>query len=185
MAEYYLISQLPSLDGISENASVPISEEQFTELCNRFINKKSQDVLNNLTISPPRNAVSSGVALIDAWNDSERKLRLALGVIRADRMGKFFDIHNTIIPSEYIKVAQSAIEFENPLEAEIYLNRFRLQILESLRPMDNFSDDYIFYYGLRLKLILRMKKFDMVSGEKAYRRIYNSIINGENLEAIQ
>ncbi len=29
MAEYYLISQLPSLDGISENTPIPITEEQF------------------------------------------------------------------------------------------------------------------------------------------------------------
>ena len=40
MAEYYLISQLPSLDGISENTPLPITEERFTELCNRFLGEK-------------------------------------------------------------------------------------------------------------------------------------------------
>ena len=37
MAEYYLISQLPSLDGLGDNMPVPITEERFTELCRRFL----------------------------------------------------------------------------------------------------------------------------------------------------
>ena len=71
------------------------------------------------------------------------------------------------------------------MEAEKYLNRYRLEILETLRPMDNFSEDYIFYYGLRLKLILRIRQFDTKAGEEAYRNIYNSILNGDRLEAKQ
>ena len=36
MAEYYLISQLPSLDGISEATPVPITEERFLLVFNYF-----------------------------------------------------------------------------------------------------------------------------------------------------
>ena len=42
MAEYYLISQLPSLDGISENTPLPIDEERFFELCGQHLGKKAQ-----------------------------------------------------------------------------------------------------------------------------------------------
>ncbi len=187
MAEYYLISQLPSLDGISDNTPPPISEEQFTELCKRFLGKKSLDVMKKLTVSPPRDFESSGSALIDAWNDSERNLRFALGKVRAEKMKKTFDTESRILPVEYIKAASAAAEMENPMEAEEYLNRYRLEILETLRPMDNFSEDYIFYYGLKLKLILRIRQFDTMAGEKAYRNIYNSILklNGDRVEAIQ
>lgn len=180
MAEYYLISQLPSLDGISENTSLPISEERFTELCKRFLGKKSQDVLKSLTLSPPKSHESSGSALIDTWNESERNLRFALGKVRADKMNKTFDTENRIIPVEYIKAANVAIEMENPMMAEEYLTRYRLEILETLRPIDSFSTDYIFYYGLKLKLLLRIRQFDTKVGEKAYRKIYNSIINGDS-----
>lgn len=72
MAEYYLISQLPSLDGISENTPLPITEERFAELCNRFLGKRAQEMLSKLTLSPPKNSEDSGSALIDAWNESER-----------------------------------------------------------------------------------------------------------------
>lgn len=184
MAEYYLISQLPSLDGISENVPMPITEERFAELCNRFLGKKAQKKMIKLTLSPPRDYESSDSALIDAWNESERNLRFSLGKVRAEKMKKLFDTGNRILPVEYIKVANTAIEMENPMEAEKHLNSFRLKILEAIRPMDNFSEDYIFYYGLKLKLILRIRQFDTKSGEEAYRNIYNSIIYGDKLEAI-
>ena len=184
MAEYYLISQLPSLDGISENTPLPITEERFTELCNRFLGKKAQDKIKKLTLSPPKNYYSTCSDFIDAFYESERNLRLALGKVRAERMKKPFDTENRILPVEYIKAASVATDMENPMEAEKYLNSYRLEILETLRPMDSFSEDYILYYGLRLKLILRIRQFDRELGEAAYKNIYNSILNGDRLEAI-
>lgn len=183
MGEYYLISQLPSLDGISDNTELPITEERFTELCNRFLGKKSLETLKKLTLLPPKNSESSGFVLVDAWNGSERDLRYALGKARAEKMQKPFDTENICFPVEYIKAASAATEIENPLEAEKYLNNFRLGVLETLRPMDMFSEDYIFYYGLKLKLLRRIRGFDTRIGEKAYKNIYDSILNGNSLEA--
>lgn len=185
MAQYYLISQLPSLDGVSENAPLPISEARFTELCDGLLSKKSRDILKGLTLSPPKAFTRSGSPLVDAWNESECNLRFALGKVRADKMKMAFDTENRIFPPEYIKAANTAAEAENPLEAEKYLNRFRLEILEALRPTDSFSEDYLFYYGLKLKLLLRIRQFDTKAGEKAYRNIYSSILNGAGSEAIQ
>ena len=185
MAEYYFISQLPSLDGISDNTPLPITEERFKELCNRFLGKRPQETMKKLTISPSKNIECSGSVLVDAWNESERNLRFALGKVRAEKMKKPFDTENSIFPVEYIKAASTAIEIENPMEAEKYLNTYRLGILETLRPMDSFSEDYIFYYGLKLKLLLRIRQFDTKTGEKAYKNIYNSILNHDRLEVKQ
>lgn len=185
MAEYYLISQLPSLDGISENLPLPITEARFAELCGRFLGKKALSALDKLTISPPKSAEPTGFALIDAWNESERNLRFALGKLRAEKMKKSFDTENRDFPTEYLKAAAAALEMENPMEAEKYLCRFRLEILEAGRPMDAFSVDYIFYYGLKLKLLARIRQFDREAGETAYRRIYSSILDGDRLEAKQ
>ncbi len=185
MAEYYLISQLPSLDGIGDNTPLPITEERFTELCNRFLGKKSRETMKKLTLSPSKNIESSGSVLVDAWNESERNLRFALGKVRAEKMKKSFNTENRIFPVEYIKAASTAVEIENPMEAEKYLNGYRLEILDTLRPMDSFSEDYVLYYGLKLKLLLRIRRFDTKVGEKAYKNIYNSILNGDRLEAKQ
>ena len=185
MAEYYLISQLPSLDGIGDNTPLPITEERFTELCNRFLSKKSRETMKKLTLSPSKNIESSGSVLVDTWNESERNLRFALGKVRAEKMKKSFNTENRNFPVEYIKAASTAVEIENPMEAEKYINGYRLEILETLRPMDSFSEDYVLYYGLKLKLLLRIRQFDTKVGEKAYKNIYNSILNGDMLEAKQ
>ncbi|MCH5317995.1 MAG: DUF2764 family protein [Eubacterium sp.] len=184
MAEYYLISQLPSLDGIGENMPLPITEERFLELCNSFLGKKAQNEMKNLTLLPPKSQEHSGSALLKAWNESERNLRLSLGKVRAEKMKKNFDAGNRILPMEYIKVASAAIEMDNPMEAEKFLNRYRLELLEALRPMNSFSEDFVFYYGLKLKLLLRIRQFDTDAGEAAYKNIYNSVLNGDRLEVI-
>ena len=184
MAEYYLISQLPSLDGIGENMPIPITEERFLELCDRFLGKKSQREISKLTLVPPPTPEKSGSALIEAWNEGERNLRLALGKVRADKMKKSFDMGNKQVPFELIKAASTAVEMESPMEAEKFLSAHRLEFLETLRPMDTFSADFVFYYGLRLKLLLRMRQFDAKLGDAAYKNIYSSILYGDRLEAI-
>ena len=185
MAEYYFVSQLPSLDAIADNAPIPITEESFNDLCSRFLSKKACNQIEKLTLTPDRDCEIVGSSLIDAWNLAESNLRFALGKVRAEKLKKPFETENRLLPLEYVKAAHQATEMENPMEAEKFLNLFRMEILESLRPMDSFSQEYIFYYGLKLKLLLRIRKFDKALGEKVYRNIYTSILNGERLEAIQ
>ena len=177
MGEYYLISQLPSLDGWGENTPVPITEERFLELCAGSLNKKALNELKKLSLMPPRIPEKAASSLIGAWNEGERNLRLALGKIRAEKMNKQFLCENNSLPVGLVQAARSAAEAESPLEAERSLNRYRLDFLETLRPMDGFAEDFLFYYYLKLKLILRIKQFDAESGETAYRSIYRSLMS--------
>ena len=185
MAEYYLISQLPSLDGINENTPLPITSERFEELCQRFLGKKAHGESKKLTLSPSRNPEKSSSALIEKWNDGEHKLRLALAKLRAEKMNKHFDADIQTLSPVLLQAVRTAVEIESPMEAEKFLNKYRLDFLETLRPMDSFSEEFVFYYGLKLKLIERIRKFDTESGEAAYRNIYDSIMNGDRSEVIQ
>ncbi len=182
MAEYYLVSQLPSLDGLGENTPLPITEECFEELCERFLGKKAWDEMKNIVLVPQRKTVSCGSELIDSWLSAERLLRLALAKARAEKMKKAYDVGDTLLPSEYIKTAMTAIEIKNPLEAENYLNSFRLSILEDMRPSDSFSKEYIFYYAIKLKMLYRIRCFDKSIGETAYKNIYSSVIDRADTE---
>lgn len=182
MSRYYLMSQLPSLDGIGDNAPLPITEERFSELCMRFLDKKAQRELSRLTLLPPRDCEQSDSALITSWNEGERCLRLALLKVRAERLSKPFDCESDSIPTELMQIARTAIEMRDPLEAESFLNRYRFELLEALRPADTFSKDAVFYYGLKLKLLLRIRQFDREKGKAAYKDIYYSILNGDRLE---
>ena len=67
MAEYYLISQLPSLDGLSENTPIPVTETRFFELCGRFLGKKALNELNGITLVPSKTYKKSSSALIEKW----------------------------------------------------------------------------------------------------------------------
>lgn len=183
MAEYYLISQLPSLDAISDGIQIPITEERFLELCSHHLGKKTLSEIEKLTLTPALNPEKSSSALVAAWCDDERNLRMALANARADRMGRNLPFEKRGISSELSKIASSAVEIENPLEAEKFLLQLRLSSLEALRPMNSFSDEYIFYYALKLKLLNRIRVFDEERGEATYKNIYNSVLNGDRLEA--
>lgn len=185
MAEYYLVSQLPSLDGISENVPLPITEQRFWELCGNFLGKKTQCEMEKLTLVPAKESERSTSALVEAWNEGERNLRFALAKVRANRMNKTFDLQNKSLPVDLIRAANTAAEMESPLDAEIFLFNYRLKFLESLRPMDSFSEDFLFYYGLKLKLLWRIRQFDANLGESEYKKIYDSVLSGDNLEVIQ
>ena len=185
MAEYYLVSQLPSLDGITENTPVPITTARFWELCHRFLGKKAQGELERLTLMPSRTPEKTTSALVEQWNEGERKLRLALARLRADKMAKPFPADSQSFPAGLLQAARTALEIESPMEAEKFLNKYRLDFLESLRPMDSFSEEFVFYYGLKLMLIERIRTFDSARGEAAYRNFYHSIMNGDRSEVIQ
>lgn len=185
MAAYYLISQLPSLDGISESTPLPITEERFLELCKQFLSKKAVGELLGISLVTPRNPEKSASTLIEAWNEGESTLRLILGKLRAEKMNKPFDAENRTTDPALVQAARTAIESESPMEAEKILSRFRLDFLETFRPIDSFSEDYIFYYWLKLKILSRIRQFDSKIGEAEYRNIYNSIINKDRTEVAQ
>ncbi len=185
MNQYYLMAQLPSLDGINEATPIPITEKRFLELCSESLSKKALKVLSTLTLIPDREQESTSSSLIDMWNDGERQLRLALASVRANKMKKTFDVGTDAFSAQIMQTVRTAVEMEDPLSAEQYLNHYRLEFLETLRPMDTFSEDMVFYYGLKLKLIMRIRQFDTAKGQNAYRNIYDSIMNGEQQEVKQ
>lgn len=184
MAEYYFISQLPSLDGVSENAPLPITEERFMELCGRFLGRKAQQEISKLSLAPSRTPQKASSPLIEKWNDGERTLRLALAQLRAEKLNKSFNAEIQSFPATILQAARTAIEIESPMEAEKFLNRYRLDFLETLRPLDSFSEEFIFYFRLKLKLLLRIRQFDAERGEAAYRSIYDSIISRDRSEVM-
>ncbi len=180
MNQYYLMAQLPALEPYDGKSQLPITEEAFLENCSRFLGKKEMAILNSLSLTPPRKEESSGSKLVDDWNREERQLRMALGVVRAAKMGKTFSAEDEVIPSTALQIANTAVELGDPLQAEEYLNRCRMAILDRIRPSDAFSEDAVYSYSLRLKLLERIRHFDADRGRRSYQNIYHSILNGND-----
>ena len=84
-----------------------------------------------------------------------------------------------------MQTARTSVEMESPMEAETFLNQYRLDFLETLRPVDTFALDYVFYYWIKLKLLLRIRQFDADEGRAAYNSIYRSIMSKDKQEVMQ
>lgn len=177
--QYYLLAQLPSFSVTDEKSVLPITEEYFYDLCSRFLDKKSMEQVKNLSLEPPRTKVPTDSAFLDKWYENERNLRLALAQIRALRMNKKFNLENESFSPEVVQAARTATGMDSPLAAEQFLNQYRLNLLDSIRPSDEFSIDAVYSYGLKLKLALRMKKFNTEKGMASYHKIYDSILKGD------
>ena len=104
------MSQLPAFS-INQSGPLPVTEEYFIELCSRFLNKKSVEVLKNLTLEPPKKAKKSSSKLVNQYYDFERKLRFSLAQLRAQKMKKEFIDEDRIlstVPSDIMTIARNA-----------------------------------------------------------------------------
>lgn len=173
--QYYLVSQLPAIDDI-EGRQLPITEKYFRDLCERFLDKKSFDILENLSLEPPLEEKSTGSVFLDKWNDKERCLRLALAQVRALKMKKEVPMLPGTCTQDIIQTAKTAVGMDSPLAAEEFLNEYRMETLKTLTPLDGFSVDAVFAYGLKLMLASRMKLFDKEIGQASYHKIYDEIL---------
>ena len=175
--QYYLMSQLPAFS-INAGAVLPFTEEYFVELCSRFLDKKSFEILQSVSLEPPRKGEKTGSLFVDSWNDWERNVRLCLAQMRAQKLQKDFTVglDETSFAADAIQIARTASGFDSPLEAEEFLNSERVNALQNLTPLDGFSRDAVFAYALKLKLAIRIKKFNEESGMDSYRKIYDTIL---------
>lgn len=179
MAYYYLVSQLPNISTTESKSALPLTGKSFCELAGRFISEDEKAILNGLSLVPPKELASTGSVFLDTWYEKERNLRFALAQIRAQKMKKDSVSLPAGITADIIGVARTAVGMDSPLSAEQFLYDYRLRLLDDLRPMDSFSIDAVYAYGIRLMLVERMRKFDTENGKASYHKIYDEILSDE------
>lgn len=180
MAYYYLVSQLPNISSSDSKSSLPLNTKDFVELCSRFVSEKEKKIISNLSLVPPKQLKSTGSAFLDTWYEKERNLRFALAQIRSQRMKKDAVTLPPGCTTDIINAARTAVGMNSPYSAEQFLFDYRLRLLNDLRPLDAFSIDAVYAYGIRLMLIERIRKFNVENGTSAYHKIYDSIL-GETI----
>ena len=177
--QYYLVAQLPSFSVTDGDQKLPITVEYYKELCSRFFDAKSLKILSELSLVPPLKESSTGSDFVDTWYRRERSLRSALARVRALKMKKEADILDSSWTADIFQTARTAVGMENPLEAEHFLNQYRVDTINTIAPLDEFSVEAVFAYGLKLMLAERMRKFNVDKGFASYHTIYDNIL-GEN-----
>ncbi len=184
MSLYYLMAQLPSLDALSPMTVPPITEDRFFSLCRDLLPKKAKDEIKKLTLIPKKEGEHSASALLRAFYEGERELRLALSYMRAERLKKSLEMPEGEPSLSALQTAKQALECTDPKKAELMLSSYRLELLENLRPSDCFSLDSVFYYAIKLKLLWRLCSFDQKQGEQVYKDLYNQALRGASEEVI-
>ena len=176
MAYYYLVSQLPNISTTEGKANLPLNGKSFIELAGRFISEDEKITLNGLSLVPPKELTSTGSVFLDTWYEKERNLRFALAQIRAQKMKKDSIPLPPGCTTDIVNIARTAVGMDSPLSAEQFLFEYRIKLLDEIRPMDNFSIDAVYAYGLKLMLVERMRKFDVENGKASYHEIYDNIL---------
>lgn len=178
--QYYLVSQLPDISACTATSSIPITQKYYRDLCARFLDKEDLATLDTLSIEAPKAIIKTGSTFLDKWYEYDRCLRFALAQVRAAKLKKDIGMLPVSCTQDIVQTARTAVNMDSPLSAEMFLYEKKLSVLNDLQPLDYFSADYVFSYGVRLMLLERMKKFDKARGQDSYKEIYSSILQGAN-----
>jgi hypothetical protein len=112
---------------------------------------------------------------IDRWRKRERSLTLALAQLRAARL------KTDAPPAEQLDIetenqAKTAVTMDNPLEAELFLDKGRWDAVERLKQNAYFNVNAVYAYMLKLLLIERRAAFKTEEGFAEYKALYASIM---------
>ena len=163
MQYYYLISALP-MPRLDEEP--PISTDEFIELCRQHLTE--EDFV--------RFSTASGCQLsaeFEAWNTA---LKNELVKLRAAKLD--FDANESLkegnIYAGIVEQAREVFNQENPLEAELLLDKMRWNKISDLEALEYFSTEKLAAYLLKLKLLERKALFTREDGNENYRQIYET-----------
>jgi hypothetical protein len=176
---YFLIAQLPYL---SYGQAPLITLPAFKELCREHLIKEHFVMLKHCVFGMPEGTAEfkpSNSAFIDGWRKRERILTLALARLRAGRL-KTAGVQ-AVFPAEDLDIdtenqAKSAVLMDNPLEAELFLDKGRWDAVEALLKNTYFSVNAVYAYMLKLLLIERNAAFKAEEGFAEYKALYASIM---------
>ena len=177
---YYLMAQLPSIDF---GSVPPFTYQEFKELVARFVSKKDALIISSLSLEPSRREESVSSPFLRKWYDFERTLRLALRELRAsalkwDDVDVSYEEHAKVTSSLHASsIASQAFAMEDPLQAELFLDRKRFEFLNNIKSQDYFSSDSLFAYSIMLLIIIRESNFSKEVGEQEYKRLYSEILS--------
>ena len=186
-AYYYLVAQLPSLVYGQEP---PMSSARFRDLAQAQLSEEDAALFTLLSLDPQPGPAAgrpsyaeaggpSGSDFIDKWRDWERALRLNLARLRASRLKRegAAPVDPPVVPADAASGALQALAAaENPLEAEILLDRARWNAIEQFQGISAFSRNVVYAYLLKLLILERRASFRAETGFAEYKSLYASIL---------
>jgi hypothetical protein len=186
------MAQLPYLI-YGQEASM--SSMVFKGLCEDALSPADRALLDYCVLDPepegalPRNGekgpaygelpAPTSSSFLDAWRDWERALRLNLARFRSQRLqreGGGAPADPPDYPADAAAVAKAALAMDSPLEAELFLDKSRWDLIESLQGLDYFGRNTVYAYLLKLFLLERRSLFRAEEGFAEYKGLYAAVM---------
>jgi hypothetical protein len=79
-------------------------------------------------------------------------------------------------PADAAAVAKAALAMDSPLEAELFLDKSRWDLIESLQGLDYFGRNTVYAYLLKLFLLERRSLFRAEEGFAEYKGLYAAVM---------
>jgi hypothetical protein len=198
MDYYYLAAQLPSL---IYGQPLPMSSKSYRELCQTQLSPQDYSAMEGLAVGgkvPPEllagDPSSAGGDFCFKWRQWNQACALNLAKYRAQKQkseGAGSGGANALgtiapdFPAGAANAAKTAAGMDNPLEAELSLDKARWEALSDLEGLDPFGLNKLYSYLLKLELMERRQAFNAEKGFTEYQRLYNTILDkaagpGEN-----
>lgn len=164
----YFISSLPAL---SYGQPAQITEAAFREACVTGLDGAvAASVAALLDGSPFAGGASS--AWVEAWNGKEAEIRLAVARRRAARLGVPPPETLACVMDTRIEPAvNAAFEEVNPLRREEALDRLRWQLADEMQGVQPFSENVIYAYAVKLRLVLRFQSLSPEAGKIVFSQL--------------
>ncbi|MDR3259240.1 MAG: DUF2764 domain-containing protein [Fusobacteriaceae bacterium] len=162
-----------------------MSSRDFRELCESHLKKKEIKLFDFciLGVNEKMDLVKLEKGLtwssfINSWIKRECSLVYSLAKFRAIKQKKEISIENFYVSQEVEALSRSAFMLENPLEAELMLDKGRWEAVDALLASDYFSIDVVYAYYIKLLLLERRYSFATEEGFSEYQALYEEILKG-------
>ena len=162
---YYLMSSLPMLRA---DGTMPITYEKFLSYCKDAVSNSNYELLENLSVDSKKGP------LIGEWAEFYSAFKDELTYQRnkkADRSA----VQPFEVDVEVKKIISSAINDDNPLNAENTLLALQFDKLDSFIGIHSFDDYALFGYAMKLKLLERKTVFDQKAGKDEFTRLVRGL----------
>jgi hypothetical protein len=176
---YYFCATLPTL---LPGMPPPMRFQDFLRKASELLPPAKSVVLENARLYIPGDGAIPAPAgdspLLRSYYAWELSFRNELAVRRAERMGIAPERFTRPgeIQRDVARIAQAAAALENPLEAELLIERERWATIDRLETGHSFDLERLVAYALKLQSMERRARFETARGERAFSAAYDSIL---------
>jgi hypothetical protein len=159
-----------------------VKSTAFLELCREHLSRRHFELLRYCVCGMPEGAetfCAADSAFIDEWRKRERSLAFYMARLRASilkREGAPSAYEQAEWDPDAENMAKTAVSMDNPLEAELFLDKGRWNYIENLQKNTYFGVNAVYAYMLKLTLIERRAAFNTEEGFAEYKTLYDSIM---------